>query len=151
MDLKLKRTPINRGANVHPGYQKLSGKNKFLRYHFINSAEVFLSCRNEGFLEGRGVKEKLCSNSHFCPAIFPTVNVCLQNYESSESSLVFINELYTCRCLQPNQRQVCSPSTNKRPVWTVCFGLPNNGGVSHLTFPPILDGSFMRFQDNRCH
>lgn len=31
-------------------------------YHFISSVNAFLSPRNEGFFDGRGLKEKLCSN-----------------------------------------------------------------------------------------
>lgn len=61
MDLKWFMQALNRGR----GFKLLSGVAGI--YHFINSVYVFLSSRNENFLEGRCVNENVCSNS---PSIF---------------------------------------------------------------------------------
>lgn len=61
---------INTGIKSRRGLRAFSGVAGI--YHFINSVNVFLSSRNENFLEGRCVNESVCSNS---PSIF-TISPC---------------------------------------------------------------------------
>lgn len=53
----LKEEP-HRSLHTAPGQQVI----RHLRYHFMSSVNAFLSPRNEGFFDGRGLKVKLCSN-----------------------------------------------------------------------------------------
>lgn len=69
-------------ASIKPrkGLQAFSGVAGI--YHFINSVNVFLSSRNENFLEGRCVNENVCSNS---PSIF-TISLLEGCFSSAPSS-----------------------------------------------------------------
>lgn len=111
----------------------------------MNSAEVSLSCRKESFLEGRGLKQKACSDSdsHSPAAMFAPP--CPQRTGHGGA-------LAVCRRLRANQRRVCSPTANQRRVssptanqrlaWTVPSGCTESSrsGWSRL-FRPISAGS----------